>query len=662
MPLFKPPQIFNKSESGSSPQLSDPEIVNFLNLSNSDYISADVALKNSDIYSIVNQLSSDLASVKLTAERSRVQAILDNPTSTSNSHAFWQSVFAQLLLGGEAFAYRWRNVNGKDVRLEYLRPSQALPFVLDDGSGMIYNVTFDEPKLGIKQAVPQSDVIHFRLLSENGGQTAISPLAALFSELKIKKSSNRLTLSALDRSIASPGVLSIEHGGLLNWKQKADHSRQFMKQVNYSKGGPVVLDQLEKYQPLEMKADVAKLLSQTDWTSRQIAKVFGVPDSYLNGQGDQQSNIDQIKVSVIKAGKLHFKVGTIDQHQLLVDDTDYYLEAKNVGINIFNTEIPLKQGQYLFLDLAAGLAELYLPSNLVETSLIQDESHISADTSYTGMQFYNVNYAVPFEYTHATQTQAKQLIQHEQLLTNLSSVTKDLSAKVQTPTLTNSKGEKFKIMVDDQGQLTAVNLAPAKVAIFGNSLTKNTGGIGMCATDQYHDWYYYFTQYLEQQNSAVTVNDRLNTSAWESATFTAERDQIFTTLMQPMLAPDTDLVILQLTDNVNTDAKKATYANDTKQLLKNVLSIAPKATIYWIVGWFGNQELYDQVQTACEQYDAHYLSIKDLNVVSNQGHLGDTITGIDGTTWQVTNPGAAAHPGNAGMKAIADRLISNLTF
>ena len=68
-----------------------------------------------------------------------------------------------------------------------------------------------------------------------------------------------------------------------------------MKQINSSNGGPVVLDDLETYQPLEMKADVAKLLAQTDWTGKQIAKVFGIPDSYLNGQGDQQSNIDQIK-------------------------------------------------------------------------------------------------------------------------------------------------------------------------------------------------------------------------------------------------------------------------------------------------------------------------------------------------------------------------------
>ena len=43
-----------------------------------------------------------------------------------------------------------------------------------------------------------------------------------------------------------------------------------------------------------MKGNIAGLLNQVDWTREQIAKVYGVPDSYLNGAGDQQSSITQI--------------------------------------------------------------------------------------------------------------------------------------------------------------------------------------------------------------------------------------------------------------------------------------------------------------------------------------------------------------------------------
>ena len=280
----------------------DTDILHFLNPDNSDkYVDARTALKNSDIYSIVFQLSADLANGKLKADAPRAQGILNNPTQTSNAHAFWQSMFAQLLLGGECFAYRWRNQNGTDMTWEYLRPSQVTPFLLEDGSGLIYNINFDEPEVGVMEAVPQSDLIHIRLLSQNGGKTGISPLSALANELQIKDKSNKLTLSALGRSIIAPGILSIKHGGLLSDEEKASRSRKFMKQTSKSENGPIVIDDLEEYTPLEVKSNVAQLLNQVSWTGAQIAKVYGVSDSIINGQGDQQSSIQMMGNAYVKS-------------------------------------------------------------------------------------------------------------------------------------------------------------------------------------------------------------------------------------------------------------------------------------------------------------------------------------------------------------------------
>lgn len=281
----------------------DDNVINFLNPdgSNGKYVDARTALQNSDIYSVIFQLSSDLANGRLVADSSRTQNMLDNPTVTANAHAFWQSMFAQLLLSGEAFAYRWRNQNGIDSSWEYLRPSQVTPFLLEDGSGLIYNATFDEPEIGIIEAIPQSDMIHLRLMSRNGGKTGISPLTALANELSIHDASNKLTMAALARSIMAPGILSITKGGLLDSKQKAARSTQFMKQMNESNSGPIVLDDLETYTPLEVQGNVAQLLNQATWTGAQIAKVYGVSDSIINGKGDQQSSLDMIGNDYIKA-------------------------------------------------------------------------------------------------------------------------------------------------------------------------------------------------------------------------------------------------------------------------------------------------------------------------------------------------------------------------
>lgn len=293
LPVFN---IKNSLDVGAtSIPFDDPTIVNFLGDTDSQYISAKEALENSDIYSAVFQLSGDLATAHLTAGKQRWQKMIDAPSATANKHSFWQAVFAQLLLGGEAFVYRWRNVNGIDVRWEYLRPSQVSAFLLNDGTGLTYNATFDEPGIGVINNIPQNDMLHFRLLSKTGGMTGVSPLKALTQEFNIKKSSNKLTLTALKQALVSPGILKMSKGGLLNWKQKAARSKEFMRQAQASNNGPIVIDDLEDYRPLEIKSDVAKLLAQSDWTGTQIAKVFGIPNSYLNGQGDQQSSIDQIK-------------------------------------------------------------------------------------------------------------------------------------------------------------------------------------------------------------------------------------------------------------------------------------------------------------------------------------------------------------------------------
>lgn len=363
--------LFNQKVSPGLTIADDTDILHFLNPDDNDkYIDARTALKNSDIYSIIFQLSADLANGKLKADAPRAQGILNNPTQTSNAHAFWQSMFAQLLLGGEAFAYRWRNQNGTDMTWEYLRPSQVTPFLLEDGSGLIYNVTFDEPEIGVMQAIPQADMIHIRLLSQNGGKTGMSPLYALTNELQIKDQSNKLTLSALGRSVIAPGILTVKHGGLLSDKEKASRSRQFIKQTSESNNGPIVLDDLEEYTPLEVKSNVAQLLNQVNWTGAQIAKVYGVSDSIINGQGDQQSSIQMMGNAYVKSLSRYAKAITGELNNKL--NADITLDLRSaidpLGDEYASTVSNLQKNGTLGANQAAWLLQQanYLPDDMPE--------------------------------------------------------------------------------------------------------------------------------------------------------------------------------------------------------------------------------------------------------------------------------------------------------
>ncbi|MCI1524434.1 MAG: phage portal protein [Lactobacillus crispatus] len=300
MPVFN----FNKN-SRQTVDLDSTDFIDYLTGgNNAKYVTADQALQNSDLYSLISQLSADLALVVFRTPSQRIQKFLANPSTDTNGFSFWQGMFAQLLLDGNAYAYRWQNDNGVDLYWEGLRPSQVNVYKDLDGQGLLYDVDFDEPNIGAISNIPQGEMIHFRLMSKNSiGIKGYSPLRALTDELAIKNKSNDLTKSALDQSVMAPGILTIQGGGLLDEGKKAARSRAFVRQQKSSVNGPIVLDDLETYQPLEIKSDVAKLLAQVDWTSKQIAKVYGLPDSYLNGAGDQQSNLDQENNQYAKALK-----------------------------------------------------------------------------------------------------------------------------------------------------------------------------------------------------------------------------------------------------------------------------------------------------------------------------------------------------------------------
>lgn len=297
--------------------ITDPDFLAALN--SSEWVSAETALKNSDLFSIISQLSNDLATAKLTTSRKQMQGIVDNPSNNANRFNFYQSIFAQMLLGGEAFAYRWRNDNGRDMKWEYLRPSQVSFNRMDNQNGLYYNITFDDPRIPPKQHVPQSDILHFRLLSVDGGLTSVSPLMALGRELDIQKASDKLTLNSLKNALNANGILKIKGGGLLDFKTKVSRSRQAMKQMQ---GGPLVLDDLEDFTPLEIKSNVAQLLKQADWTTGQFAKVYGIPENVVGGQGDQQSSLEMSSNVYSKAVARYLRPFLSELSQKLSCDVD----------------------------------------------------------------------------------------------------------------------------------------------------------------------------------------------------------------------------------------------------------------------------------------------------------------------------------------------------
>lgn len=259
------------------------------------YISADRALKNSDVWTAVNIISSDIARVKFHGDKKKTDTLLSSPSRVTNRFNFFQSMIAQMLLTGNAYALR--RLDGSGEYLEFVSPSHIQQYLSDDGQTTTYDISFNGTQEDDLKNVPSDDVIHLRLLSTDGGLTGKSPLTALVDELTLQSGNNKLANSVFNKSANPSAMLKLNTGQKLsNEGREAVRSAFEEANTGANAGRVMVMDGTFDYSQLEVKSDVAKLLTATDWTRSQIAKAFMLPSDML-GSESEHSNADQIRAT-----------------------------------------------------------------------------------------------------------------------------------------------------------------------------------------------------------------------------------------------------------------------------------------------------------------------------------------------------------------------------
>lgn len=220
-------------------------------------------------------------------------------------------------------------------------------------------------------------------------------------------------------------------------------------------------------------------------------------------------------------------------------------------------------------------------------------------------------------------------------------------------------GAKYLLQVSDSGAAVFVPVVPNKALFVGNSLLVGFGTFGMCASDANNDYYALATAYLTGQNAVFTAG-KAGGTALEAAEDTAAFDAAFSAIAGKTTA-DLDLIVVQLGDNVNTEAKRAYFRQEgAKRLLQALRAASPRARVVWMAAWYSADETRTAIRDACADTGCLFVDISDLATDANKAAVGDTITYPGGSTSTVESSGVASHPGNAGMKAIANRLLYRL--
>ena len=201
--------------------------------------------------------------------------------------------------------------------------------------------------------------------------------------------------------------------------------------------------------------------------------------------------------------------------------------------------------------------------------------------------------------------------------------------------------------------------ASYKYFSLGNSITVHAPNevwwneVGMAASDADHDYVHLVAAYLSASYGKTACHPYYF-YAWE----TAENRSSILSLLDPYLDPGLDLVTIQLGENAED---LSTFEQDFEELIRYVQAKAPGAKILVIDDFWPNGERSQMKQNAVERTGAEFISLKDIQGSADvEAGVGVVVYDPAGNPHTVENADVAAHPGDRGMQAIADRIIEAL--
>ena len=225
--------------------------------------------------------------------------------------------------------------------------------------------------------------------------------------------------------------------------------------------------------------------------------------------------------------------------------------------------------------------------------------------------------------------------------------------------LVSGSGKRFTPIISDNGIVQYVPVIPDNILFIGNSLLLGFSTFGMCAKNSNHDYYHYVTEYIKDINASL-VSEKLAGNTFEGATSMSAVNNWYTSTLDAKLNDDIKLVVVQLGDNVNTPETLNNFKISCENLLTHIRTNCPNARVCWVGEWYGSSEKQGIINNACKQTGCVFIDISDLNTTENQAKIGDVVDKGDGTQYIVDSAGIASHPGNKGMRLIANRILYQL--
>lgn len=326
--------VFFRSKSVQT-TTGDPFLDHVVSIQSDDYstdFSSVKAIRNSDVFTAVKIIASDIASSPLQlikasmpqADDTLVKLLNERPNPEMDGWHFKFALAVNMLLNGNSFA----EIKRKDGKIDelHLLPNSSVTVKQSDDGAISYSIGDRKRKLKSR------DILHFKYFSQDG-LTGLSPLYALRDEMKIQSAGNKTWFSFFSKGVNGSGILKVHKSDLDGKAKKA--IREKFEEANSSSNGDnalrtIILDETMDYKTLEINTDVLKLVNSSDWTTKQISKAFGIPSERLG--------VENVHSSSAQSNLMYIQNTLIHYFNVFVSELDSKLKSDVKENFRFNTD------------------------------------------------------------------------------------------------------------------------------------------------------------------------------------------------------------------------------------------------------------------------------------------------------------------------------------
>ena len=203
--------------------------------------------------------------------------------------------------------------------------------------------------------------------------------------------------------------------------------------------------------------------------------------------------------------------------------------------------------------------------------------------------------------------------------------------------------------------------APANLVVIGNSLTKHApypaigweGNWGMAASSEEQDYAHVLKKMIESKSKSPVELTIENRGKFERG-FWLEEEQKLPSPLEKQLK-HASYVVIQLGDNVSdSDFSTYDFKKSYQDFIQQIRKTSPQDSQIFCLGpWWHNDKKAEAIKNGCIQGGGSYIEISDIARAASSKASSER---------SFKNNGVASHPGNRGMKQIAEKIYKRITL